>query len=149
MHPRPNSPIDYIYRRLMALPAPHDTIALAFAGVSANERVVDPPDLRRGFADDRSPGEIVLAFGTAIAMSLLGAPTQSSPTYNTGTTINVNDVSPTGTDLSIRTLAVDAAGNEQADQFDYVINRDQPPVTATDFREETIYFLKVIHYNLK
>lgn len=65
-------------------------------------------------------------------------PTTNSQEY-TGGTIPVEDVVPTGIDMTIRTLAVDASGNSDTDQFDYIIDASTP--VSTDFREETIYFL--------
>lgn len=63
-------------------------------------------------------------------------PTTVSPRYS-GQTITATDKGP-GTDLVIRTLAVDASGNQQEQSFSY--NIGALPVSG-DFRSETIYFL--------
>ena len=68
-------------------------------------------------------------------------PTSNSQIYTNTTSINANDTVVGGTDLVIRTLAIDASGNRQFDRFNYIIDVDQPSSGVVDFREETIYFL--------
>ncbi len=63
-------------------------------------------------------------------------PTDASTPYS-GEMITAADLG-TGTDLTIKTLAVDASGNEARDTFNYRIGEVS---NAVDFREETIYFL--------
>ncbi|MCY7296078.1 PKD domain-containing protein [Alteromonas sp. a30] len=62
-------------------------------------------------------------------------PTTASTQY-TGQTIAAQDVGA-GVDLSIKTLSIDADGNQQEQSFVYYIGE----TTSVDFREETIYFL--------
>ncbi|MEQ8820320.1 MAG: alpha-amylase family glycosyl hydrolase, partial [Sumerlaeia bacterium] len=69
-------------------------------------------------------------------------PTISSPLY-TGQTIMATDIGQ-GTDLNIRTLAVDAEGNEREQSFRYFIG--EVVTTTGDFREETIYFLMTTRF---
>jgi len=64
-------------------------------------------------------------------------PTTQSAQY-TGQSITATDVS-TSADLTIRTLAVDAEGNQQQQSFVYFIG--EQPTGSVDFREETIYFV--------
>ncbi len=64
-------------------------------------------------------------------------PTSSSDIYQ-GESIAANDLGD-GADLVIKTLAVDASGNQQVQSFSYYIGETQ--ASSTDFREETIYFL--------
>ncbi|SDG81282.1 Glycosidase [Vibrio xiamenensis] len=64
-------------------------------------------------------------------------PTSSSDIYQ-GESIAANDLGD-GADLVIKTLAVDASGNQQVQSFTYYIGETQ--TSSTDFREETIYFL--------
>ncbi len=64
-------------------------------------------------------------------------PTSSSDIYQ-GESIAANDLGD-GADLVIKTLAVDASGNQQVQSFSYYIGETQ--TSSTDFREETIYFL--------
>lgn len=66
-------------------------------------------------------------------------PTVSSNQYSSGATLAADDIG-SGVDLSLRVLAVDAAGNEQQASFEYTIE-DTPVTTGNDFREETIYFV--------
>ncbi len=64
-------------------------------------------------------------------------PSSSSDIYQ-GESIAANDLGD-GADLVIKTLAVDASGNQQVQSFSYYIGETQ--TSSTDFREETIYFL--------
>ena len=66
------------------------------------------------------------------------APTENSTLYQ-GEMINVSDTG-SGTDLTIKTFAVDRAGNTSTQDFEYSIESDIPGTTG-DFREETIYFV--------
>jgi len=69
-------------------------------------------------------------------------PTTTSAKYS-GQAIAAND-NGSGTDLTIRTLAVDATGNEAEQTFDYVIDPSNP--ISTDFRSETIYFVMTARF---
>ncbi|NLS14302.1 alpha-amylase [Vibrio sp. SM6] len=63
-------------------------------------------------------------------------PNTSSTRYD-GELINANDMGD-GADLVIKTLAVDANGNQQEQSFSYFIGEQ---ASSGDFREETIYFV--------
>ncbi len=69
-------------------------------------------------------------------------PTTKSPKY-TGQSINASDVTSEGADLVIKTLAVDAAGNQQQQSFNFTIGE---LAASGDFREETIYFLMTARF---
>lgn len=65
----------------------------------------------------------------------------SSP--NTGSSLYQGEILPVsdlgeGADLVVKTLAIDAAGNQQEQSFSYFIGQQ---AASGDFREETIYFL--------
>lgn len=64
-------------------------------------------------------------------------PTATSTAY-TGQVIQASDVT-SGADLTLKTLAIDASGNQQVQSFAYFIGEIHSG--AVDFREETIYFL--------
>ncbi len=68
-------------------------------------------------------------------------PTTASTLY-AGETLTAQDVGP-GTDLTLRTLAVDNAGNQQLQSFGYTIGEQ---ATSSDFRAETIYFLMTARF---
>ena len=65
-------------------------------------------------------------------------PSRRSTEYN-GESLSAIDQVSSGSDLTIRTLAVDDSGNERLQTFDFII--DPLSSTQTDFREETIYFV--------
>lgn len=67
-------------------------------------------------------------------------PTISSTLY-TGEALLAQD-NGAGADLTIKTLAVDASGNEQQQSFIYFIGE----TSSVDFREETIYFLMTARF---
>ncbi len=66
----------------------------------------------------------------------------SEPSINSahyqGEQLAANDLGE-GADLVVKTLAVDASGNQQVQSFSYYIGDTQ--TSSNDFREETIYFL--------
>lgn len=99
---------------------------------------VDPPpgsysetqDLVLSVGDDQDPDP-------SLYYTLNGdEPTRQSTPYS-GEVLTSADLGP-GIDLTVRTLAVDASGNERAQSFDYRIGES---LSGTDFREETIYFV--------
>ncbi len=70
-------------------------------------------------------------------------PTTASTKY-TNQTLTASDVVASGADLTIKTLAVDAAGNKATNTFTYYIGASSP---TTDFRGETIYFVLTARFN--
>ncbi len=68
-------------------------------------------------------------------------PTPSSPVYS-GQAISATDIG-SGTDLVIKTLAIDASGNQQVQSFSYQIGALPD---SGDFRSETIYFLMTARF---
>ncbi|MBX2849829.1 MAG: chitobiase/beta-hexosaminidase C-terminal domain-containing protein [Acidiferrobacterales bacterium] len=68
-------------------------------------------------------------------------PTGNSQSYTSDTLIDARNTVSDGTDLVIRTLAIDASGNQQLERFEYLIDINEGPSGMADFREETIYFL--------
>ena len=70
-------------------------------------------------------------------------PTTSSTLY-TNQTLTAKDVVSGAADLTVKTLAVDASGNQSKSTFSYYIG-DPVPVSG-DFRNETIYFVMTARF---
>ncbi len=69
-------------------------------------------------------------------------PTAQSTLYS-GQTLTASDIS-SGVDLVVKTLAVDALGNEAVQSFSYYIGENAD--LGRDFREESIYFLMTARF---
>ena len=112
---------------------PADTIAPQVTASPASGQYSSSQQIQLSVSDNQDPSPIIY-FTTDGSQ-----PDTSSQQYQSGQTIPANDTG-SGVDLILRTLAVDASGNNALQQFDYTIS-DAPPTGITDFREETIYFL--------
>ena len=64
-------------------------------------------------------------------------PTTLSPVCNTQT-FTATDINESGFDLTLKVLALDAAGNNAIYSFNYTIGA---PTLSNDFREENVYFI--------
>lgn len=71
-------------------------------------------------------------------------PTTTSTLYSNQTFTAEDKVSGSAADLVIKTLAVDATGNQAKSTFSYVIGQS---VVSGDFRGETIYFVLTARFN--
>ena len=72
-------------------------------------------------------------------------PTTASTLY-TNQTLSATDKVKTGADLTVKTLAVDASGNQVKNTFTYYIGDNGSTITG-DFRSETIYFVLTARFN--
>ena len=114
-----------------------DTTAPVVTATPSAGNYPDTQFIGLSVSDDQDPAPVVYYTTNG------SEPTTASTKY-TNQTLTASDVVSSGADLTIKTLAVDAAGNKATNTFTYTIGTSSP---TTDFRSETIYFVLTARFN--